>query len=226
MVTVERTGVRIERTIGVVVVEDHWVWADAVVHQLQKMHGVSCVGVAANAAEALRLCSETMPRIALVDLLLGKDSGIRVARTLRSRFPGLRIVIVTVEPSPLAIAEAREAGLAGFVCKDDLLTRGQVTDLVDQMLAGREVFSQRALDLEAGSAAGEGYGITAEDREMIRLFSRGLGTAEVARRMCLADQTVRNRTSRIGAKLGVSGRLEIVAKALDEGIITTPNGLS
>lgn len=208
------------------VVEDHWVWADAVVHQIASMTEARCVGVAATADEAITACARSQPQVALVDLLLGDDSGLRLARVLRGRFPALQIVIVTVEPSLLSIAEAREIGLVGFVSKDDLLTRERVRDLVIDVARGRTVFSSRVLGLERSGHEGGGFGLTDQEREIVRCLSRGLGTPDIARLLCLAPQTVRNKTSRIGLKLGVSGRLEIVAKALEERIIPTPSGPS
>lgn len=209
--------------IRVLVVEDHWVWADAVVHQIAAMPQAECVGVAAGAEEAIAAAARTAPHVALVDRLLGQDSGLRVARVLRGRLPAMRIVIVTVEPSPHAIAEAREAGLAGFVSKDDLLSGEQVRQLIVEVAGGGTVFSPAVRRIEDPDAADAAFGLTSQEREIIRCLARGRGTPEIARVLCLAPQTVRNKTSRIGLKLGVSGRLEIVAKALDERIISRPD---
>ena len=213
----------------VLVVEDHWVWADAVVHQLEGASGVSVVGVATSADEALRLAAELRPDIALVDLLLGEDSGLRVARTLRARMPALRVVMVTAEPSAWAIAEARAAGVVGFVSKDDLVTGEQVKRLIAEVMRGRNVVSARVAAIEASSTrdgaalADVRFGLSAQEVELVRCLSHGLGTVDIGRQLSIGPQTVRNKTSAIGAKLGVSGRLEIVAKALSEGIIPPPS---
>lgn len=211
--------------IGVLVVDDEWFWADAVVHQVEAMTEARSVGIAASSQEALAICARARPRVALVDLMLGdEDSGIRVAQTLAARFPDLRVVMVSVEPTGLAIAEARRAGLAGFVAKDDLLTRERVRELVLDVALGGTAYSPRVLELEAADIGDERYGLTGQEMEIIRCFSRGLGTPEIARLVCLAHQTVRNKTDRIGKKMGVKGRLEIVAKALQEGLILPPSG--
>jgi DNA-binding NarL/FixJ family response regulator len=211
-----------EPLIGVLVVENHWVWADAVAHQIDSMPGVRKVGPVATMAEALELSASEDPRLALVDLLLGGESGLRIARALRSRHPRMQIVVMTVEPSAGAIAEAREIGLAGFVCKDDLLEGSQIQRLIASLARSQEVYSPRVLRIEAAAAVGAGVGLSEDEVELIRCFARGWGTAETARILCIAPQTIRNRTTKIGQLLGVSGRLEIVAKAYELGIIAPP----
>lgn len=208
--------------VGVLVVENHWVWADAVMHRIGEMEGMRKVGPAATMAEALELCEAENPRVALVDLLLEGDSGLRIARAIRSRHPAMKIVIVTVEPTAKAISEARELGLAGFVCKDDLLTGLQIQQLIATLLRGKDVYSPTVRQLEVSAAAGAAHGLSDDDLELIRCFARGLGTTDISRSLSLAPQTIRNRTSKIGQSLGVHGRLEIVARALERGIISPP----
>lgn len=208
----------------VMVVDDEWFWADAVVHQIEAMPDAECVGVARDGLEARSLCAERRPQVALIDRVLGEDSGIRLARILSDRFPGLRAVIVTVEPTPLSIAEARDARLPGFVAKDDLLTRQEVHRVVREVAAGRRCFSDAVRRLEEQTAAADGRGLTPQEHEIVICLARCMETEDIARHLCIAEQTVRNKTRDIGEKLGVSGRLAIVMTALRERIICLPEG--
>ncbi len=204
------------------VVEDHWVWASAVAKHLDDAEEIEVVGVASTADEAIAMAARVRPDVALVDLLLGDDSGVRVARVLHTRAPATRVVIITTEPTVWASREAREVGVAGFVAKDDLLTHEQLVSIVVAVAAGRDVFP-RPLDEMGGNESGVlPYGLTGQEREIIRCMSEGMGTPAIALHLCVGRQTVRNKTTAIGRKLGVSGRLEIVARSLAEGIITPP----
>ena len=81
------------------VVEDHWVWASAVAKHLDDAEEIEVVGVASTADEAIAMAARGNPDVALVDLLLGDDSGVRVARVLHTRAPATRVVIITTEPT-------------------------------------------------------------------------------------------------------------------------------
>ncbi len=201
----------------VMIVEDHWVWASAVETQLATVDGIDVVGVATTADEAIAIAEEQRPDVALIDLLLGDDSGLRVARVIKARGSDAQIAIITTDPSPWAIAEARDLELQGFVSKDDLMSREEITNVVFDLAAGRRVISATVRGFDAPARLP--YGLTAQEQEIIRCWAEGRGTPEIAARLCVGQQTVRNKTSAIGRKMRVSGRLEIVAKARAERII-------
>lgn len=202
---------------SIMIVEDHWVWATAVEAQLATVGGVDVVGVASTADEAIAMAEEHQPDVVLIDLLLGGDSGLRVARVIRSRGLKARIAIVTTDPSPWAIAEARDMGLDGFVSKDDLAKRDDLVRFVTELCAGNRVISPSVRGFD--EAIPLPYGLTAQEHEIIRCWAQGWGTPDVAARLCVGRQTIRNKTTAIGRKMSVSGRLEIVAKARRERII-------
>lgn len=202
---------------SVMIVEDHWVWASAVEAQLSTVDGIDVVGVATTADDAIRMAADAQPDVALIDLLLGDDSGLRVARVMRARGSEASIAIITTDPSPWAIGEARDLGLQGFVSKDDLMSRERITQVVLDLAAGERVISPSVGGF--GPATELPYGLTAQEQEIIRCWAEGMGNPDVAARLCIGEQTIRNKTSAIGRKMNVSGRLRIVAKARAEGLV-------
>jgi ATP/maltotriose-dependent transcriptional regulator MalT len=73
-------------------------------------------------------------------------------------------------------------------------------------------------DRPSHDGAVERLGLTEREVEIVRLLMRGFSTAEITAALHVHPQTVRNNTHRIGVKLGVSGRLKIVARARELGI--------
>lgn len=205
--------------LRVLVVEDSWLWASAVARQLELAGGMEVVGPATRADEAIVMGPQHEPHVALVDVMLGDDSGLRVARVWKARQLGIRTILVTSNPTEWVLDQARSLGVAALVSKDDLLSGEEVVRVVRDAQARAPVASDRLSALEPSSTP---YGLSPSDIELIRCLSRGMHTPEIARHLCLGQQTIRNRTVTIGARLGVSGRLEIVAKCLLEGIIEPP----
>lgn len=71
---------------------------------------------------------------------------------------------------------------------------------------------------EPPAGGADGAGLTDRELQIVALLMRGCGTEEITQRLHVHPQTVRNSTHRIGVKLGVSGRLKIVARARELGI--------
>lgn len=218
---------RLLSAMRALIVEDNWVWADAVAHRLTSMPRITQTVICPDTDSALRAAREAPTHLALVDLVLGEDSGLRVARVFAQRHPEIKVVIVTGEPSGWALAEAEAAQVAGFVAKDDLVSGERLTAVLESVFSGIRVYSPAALEAagvaqDRGRADADRSGLTPQELELVRHLARGLGTAEIARQMHCANQTVLNRTHQIGAKLGVSGRLAIVTTALARGLIAPP----
>ena len=100
--------------IHVAVVEDEWIWASGVQFQLERASGIDFAGSASAVADALDLIERERPDVVLLDLMLGTESALPVARTVAQRRLDARIVVVTAEPSPWALAEAESCGVRGF----------------------------------------------------------------------------------------------------------------
>jgi CheY-like chemotaxis protein len=126
----------------VLIVEDHWAWADAVASQLHQLPNVSVVGITPSSSDAFALVRTAKPDLALVVILLGEESGLQIARVLRARYPDLDIVIITSEATPWAVEEARRCGVRGLVAKDDLCTRESLHELILRAPSGTEFISR------------------------------------------------------------------------------------
>ena len=195
------------------VVEDEWIWASGVQFQLERASGIDFAGSASAVADALDLIERERPDVVLLDLMLGTESALPVARTVAQRRLDARIVVVTAEPSPWALAEAESCGVRGFVAKEALVDPERLVALVRSVAAGGTVF-----EYEDPVVA---HGLTPAEVGLILAFRDCGTTDEIARRLNIGRQTVNNRTTAVGRKLGVSGRANILAAALAKGIVGT-----
>lgn len=208
--------------VRVIIVEDNWVWASAFERQIEGADGLSWAGTATGVEEGLELIAAARPDLALIDLLLDDDSGLRLARIARSRHPAVKIVMVSSEPSSWAVEQARALGLEGFLGKDDIMDPKLALAAIRSVAKGGRSFTPRAEfagGADPGVIAARPYGLTTRQLELVACLRDGLRTGEIMRRMCISRQTLNNSTTAIGRKLGVSGRLEIVARCLREGIL-------
>ena len=104
--------------IRILIVEDMILLQESLANIVNGQEDMEVAGVTANADEALILCRETSPDLALIDVVTeGKGNGIAAAAEIRRKMPNIKIVIMTALPEITFIDAARKAGAHSFVYK-------------------------------------------------------------------------------------------------------------
>jgi DNA-binding NarL/FixJ family response regulator len=198
-------GVRLR----VLVVDDHDVvqWGFRVL--LERQPWVELCLAATNGTEALALAERVQPHVALVDLLLGPESGAEVCEGLRAASPRTKVLLVSGAGS-ISPAAAKAAGASGFVSKD--WGAADVVKAVRMVGLGMDVFTPAD---DPGQAR-----LSAREREVVGLIASGATNREIAARLFLSPHTIKEYTSSVYRKLGVRNRAEAVKRAQRIGLIT------
>jgi two-component system response regulator DesR len=189
------------RQLRLLVVDDHDVvqWGFRLLLERQKW--VERCLAARGGAEAVDLCRRLHPDVALVDMLLGSESGAEVCEEIRAVSPATRVLLISgagvVSPSV-----ARAAGASGFISKD--WSAVDVVKAVRMVSLGTEVFAEHgALDSP----------LSGREEEVLALIADGSTNKEIAARLHLSVHTIKEHTSAIYRKLGVRNRAEATRQA-------------
>lgn len=213
--------------IRVLVVDDHRMFARAVELLLSGEPDMRVTGLAHSGEEALALCEQSVPDVALVDLDLPSMDGIELTRRIRRRWPDTQVAVVTgLRPGDTA-AQAIEAGAAVYVSKaqaPEALVR-----LIREAAEGKMVVPSTALGaawerLQRARRTGTEAErlrsrLTRREVQILEILAEGLTTAEVAERLGLAVGTVREYVKRILYKLGAHSKVEAVSLAFRHGLV-------
>lgn len=214
--------------IGVLVVDDHELFSEALSLLLQGRSDVRLLGAARAADEALALCEADPPDVVLMDVDLPGTDGIEATRRIRGACPETKVVVVTGLDDPAIVASAIAAGACGYVLK----TRApeEILDVVRRAAAGELVMPETHLapvlaELEAGRGGPPNAvllrRLTPREGEILRALAAGDGIAEIAARLGISALTVQSHVKNILAKLGVHSRLEAVTLAWRTGFAPT-----
>ena len=108
-------GVLRKRTV--LIVDDHPVFREGLVRIINQEKDLVVCGEAADATEALRSAENLQPDLVVIDISLEGTSGIDLAKSLRSRCPGMRLLVLSMHPESLYAERALRAGASGYVMK-------------------------------------------------------------------------------------------------------------
>ena len=203
-------------------VDDHALMRDGLRVVLEH-GGHRVVGESDDPTIALADIQRLTPGVLLLDLNLGKRSGLELLEQLPRRKLAIRTIVLTMSAQPRHVAEAMRLGAYGYVLKGSPAT--EVVQAVEAVAAGRKHLGTHVagLAVEGLTQATEGASIgalSARERQVILLVVRGQTSAAIGEQLHLSPKTVESYRSRLMAKLGVSDLPALVRLAIREGLIS------
>lgn len=179
-------------------------------------------GEAGNGTDALRKIEELQPDIVLTDIDMPQQSGIDIARSIRSRKLKSKVIILTMHSDESFYTAAMDAGAMGYVLKE-----GAVSDIVQAIAAvnqGKYYISPALSTFTVGrareiSAMREGTSsislLTQTERKVLKLISQDKSTKEIAEELFVSHRTIDSHRSNISAKLKLQGQNALLRFAIE-----------
>ncbi len=177
---------------------------------------------AANGDDALALLRTTPCDVLLLDISLPGKSGVDVLRTVRQRYPDLKVLILSGFPEESYALAMIKNGANGYLCKD--CEQSELLKAIRTVSLGRRYVSPRTAELLADEMSGGRSGELHEflsDRELqvfLRLV-RGESVSDIAEQLHLSVKTISTYRSRLTEKLNVTSNAELATYAIRHGLI-------
>jgi DNA-binding NarL/FixJ family response regulator len=210
--------------VRVLLVEDHRMVAEAIASALNERDGIRVVGTAGSMADARGSMCSLDPDVVLVDYRLPDGTGTAVARELIAERPEVKVVIITAAEDEEILTEALDAGCCGCVRKSAGIE--ELVSAVQAAQAGKVVIPAVLLEQVMTHLRQPPdsilYGLTPRELDVLRLLAGGWTTRAMAGELGVTFHTIRNYVQAVIQKLGAHSRLEAVAIALRNGVVTAP----
>lgn len=195
----------------IVLAEDQTLLLGALASLLELEDDIEVVGRARDGDEARQMIESARPDLLLTDIEMPGSTGLDLAEWVRAHAPETAVVILTTFARPGYLRRALEAGVRGYLLKET--PAEQLADSIRRIRAG-----QRVIDPELALTAFDSSDpLTDRERQVLKLAGEGLGNAGIARRLHLAEGTVRNYLSEAIGKLQADNRIEAYRIARDQG---------
>ena len=211
--------VQIESKARVLVVDDHPVMRDGLRWMIEQQRDMVCCGEAGTAAETLVAVARRHPDLVILDLWLKNADGLDLIKSLKKRFPKLRILIFSQYDLPMYLERALRAGARGYVGKDQAadevlnaarsvlrgdiyLTRGMLTRLL-----------QKCASEELKASDGNPRWLTDRELQVLHLLGIGMSSRDIATELGLSIKTIETYRENIKTKLQLAGAPALIGYA-------------
>jgi DNA-binding NarL/FixJ family response regulator len=206
---------------NVMVIEDHPEFRESLFFILQSNKGFKCCGKFSSLESVL--LSKEQPDVILLDINLPGISGIEGIPDLRESFPDTAILMLTVLDDNESIFRAILAGADGYLLKTTPPIR-LLQAIEDAAIGGcpmSPLVARQAMNFfrKHVPPVPKEYDLTEREKEILQLVIEGFNNEDIASKLFISIQTVRNHIRHIYEKLHVHSRSQAVVKAIRENLI-------
>lgn len=197
---------------------------------------IQVVGEAGNGREAILQVEALHPDVVLMDIRMPEMDGVTATRELLTRYPEVKVIILTTFEDDETVFEGLKAGARGYLLKD--ISSEEMAEAVRKVAAGEALIQPRltrkVLAEFTRLASGEGkqtpskaaasasllVPLTGRELEVLQALAHGLSNREIAAQLVITEGTVKNHVSNLIDKLGVRDRTQAVLKGQALGLIS------
>jgi two-component system nitrate/nitrite response regulator NarL len=220
--------------IRILIADDHPIVRDGLRKLLSLEDDFEVVGEASDGREVLDKVQELDPDVLLLDLRMPNLDGLSTLQALVQLNKRTRVIVLTASEDKNEFVQAMKLGCSGIVLKQtapDLIVKS-----IRKVYGGEiwldshttaAVMRQFAAPGDLGGGTGSGKSrerspLSTREREIVQLVAQGYKNKEMAEKMFISEQTVKNHLHNIFDKLGVSDRLELALYAIHKGLHINP----
>jgi NarL family two-component system response regulator LiaR len=205
----------------ILLVEDHALLRESIAALLSKEKDLVLAGQASSANEALAFLEKNAVDVALVDIGLPDIDGIRLTRTIKSRWPDVHVLMLTVHDLEEEIFSAFSSGAEGYCLKSDdptsLLVGIRAVSLGSLYLDPR--IAHIAVRRFGAGKTGEESPLSPRETEVLDLIVEGNANKEICAKLGISMSTTKVHIQNILQKLSVPTRTHAAVEAIRRGLV-------
>ncbi|KON79512.1 response regulator transcription factor [Azoarcus sp. PA01] len=217
--------------IRVLLVDDHALFRSGIKSLLQRHAEFEIVGEAGDGMEGVKRAGQLKPDVVLLDLHMPGLSGRDAAAMMAEESPNSHVLMLTVSEDAEDLIETLRAGACGYLLKN--IEADALIAAINRAAAGESVISPQMMgkllkgvrgELPPKTAAqtvvaSELNKLSPREREILTFLARGQSNKEIARKLELAESTVKIHVQNVLRKLNLTSRVQAAVFAVEQGIV-------
>ncbi|EJN22331.1 MULTISPECIES: response regulator [Pseudomonas] len=203
--------------IRVALVDDHSLVRDGIKSLLGVMTQLEVVGEAENGADAIEMVGRCQPDLLLVDISLKDINGLELTRLLRSQYPSLKVLVLSMYDNYEYVSESVRSGASGYVLKN--APSREIIAAIEAIVSGGTFYSAEIAQRLIADKSSDNE-LTPRESQVLYKMAQGLNNKEMARELDISVRTVETHRLSIRRKLNIDKPAALVKYAIDHGIIS------
>jgi DNA-binding NarL/FixJ family response regulator len=212
----------------VLIVDDHVLLRAGLRSLLSQDPHIEVVGEAGDGREAIQLTGTLAPHLVLMDLTMPGTNGIETIAEIKRRYPGVRIIVLSMHRADEYIHESLKAGADSYLLKDS--SQDDLRLAIRSVLNGKTYLSPDISSKVVASCLGGGRvpslvttwdTVTYRERQVLKLVAEGHTNRYVADYLCLSVKTVEKHRSNLMKKLDLHNASMLTAFAIEKGLVSS-----
>jgi len=209
---------------SILIVDDHEVVRKGIRGYLETIKSFEVVGEADSGEAAVKMVSELIPDIVLLDLIMPGMDGVETTRQIKKISPRTQVVVLTSYHEDVHIFPALKAGAISYILKDmkmeklvDALQRAVRHEVTLHPLVAERVLQNIRGD--DGNEPALFTELTERELDVLRLIAKGMTNSQIAESLVISENTVKGHVSNILSKLHLADRTQVAVYAWQRGIV-------
>lgn len=212
--------------VRILIADDHVLFREGMKSLLKSEDGIELIASASDGLEALELAGELRPDIVLMDVTMPRMNGIIATGKIVSKFPDIKVIVLSMHSDRRFIAETLKAGARGYLLKES--SPQTVVEAIRSVAEGDIYLSAKActvltedyLRLLNNEKQNSSNPLSEREMEVLLLLVKGRNGKQIADTLSISKNTVDTHRRRILDKLGCASMAELTKYAIREGFLT------
>ena len=206
--------------IRLLIVDDHLLAREGIKEILEDQKEFLIVGEASNGIQAIEKTKELLPDLILMDISMPKMNGFDATKEIKSQYPNVKIVMMTVSYDITDWFEALKRGAQGYLLKnlntEDLLN-GLKANSLDEIPMSKEMAFRIWKEFKKDGQVEQTLSV--REQEVLQLVAKGCSNKEISKQLSISENTVKTHMKNILGKLQLDNRVQLASYAYDNGIV-------
>ncbi|PKH53078.1 DNA-binding response regulator [Tenacibaculum sp. Bg11-29] len=202
--------------------EDHQMLIDGVQSFFEYDEDINIIGTVNNGEDLVKLVSLKQPKLVITDIRMPRMDGIQATKLIKTQFPHIKVLALTMFDQPEAIKQMLDAGASGYLLKNSgikMLSKAIVTIANGDTFFDPNVafnFMNDYINENVTIGKSEKIVLSNREKEILQLIANGSTSKEIAEALFIAKTTVDTHRKNMIRKLSLKGGNELVKYAIDK----------
>jgi len=208
-------------TIRLAIAEDQRMIRELLSGLLGREADMEVVGEAATGKQAIEQCGKLVPDVLVLDVGLPDLTGIEVARTLRKKVPGMKLLALSIHTDKYFVQQMLKAGVDGYVVKSSALSelvRAIRVVVEDKIYLSPDIARAALSNHLSAESANFSPRLSSREQQVLTLLAEGKRSGEIAARLHISAATVEAHRAHIMRKLGLHTIADLTKYAIRRGL--------